>query len=70
PLPETGTIVAFTDGLIERSGESIDEGLERARTEAAGDEVELPELLDRLVAAVPGGRGEDDIAIVGVRWRT
>ncbi|HWD74358.1 MAG TPA: PP2C family protein-serine/threonine phosphatase [Solirubrobacteraceae bacterium] len=70
PLPETGTIVAFTDGLVERRGESIDEGLERARTEAAGDEVELPELLDRLVAAVPGGRGEDDIAILGVRWRT
>jgi serine phosphatase RsbU (regulator of sigma subunit) len=70
PLPETGTIVAFTDGLVERRGESIDEGLERVRTAAAGTEAELPELLERLVATVPGGRGADDIAIVGVRWRT
>jgi serine phosphatase RsbU (regulator of sigma subunit) len=69
-LPETGTIVAFTDGLVERRGESIDDGLERARIVAAGDEAELRELLERLVAAVPGGRGEDDIAIVGVRWNT
>jgi serine phosphatase RsbU (regulator of sigma subunit) len=73
PLPETGTIVAFTDGLVERRGESIDEGLERVRTGVAGDEAELPELpelLERLLASVPDGRGEDDIAIVGVRWRT
>ncbi len=69
PLPAQGTIVAFTDGLVERRGESIDAGLERLRASGA-DGGELRDLLDRMVAAVPGGRGEDDIAIVGVRWST
>jgi serine phosphatase RsbU (regulator of sigma subunit) len=68
PLPSSGTLVAFTDGLVERRGESIDTGLDRLRT-AAGDG-DLRALVERLVTAVPGGRGEDDIAIVGVRWRT
>jgi len=69
PLPDAGTIVAFTDGLVERRGESIDAGLERLRT-AATPNGELRGLMDQLVAAGPGGGGEDDIAIVGVRWRT
>ncbi|HWE13815.1 MAG TPA: PP2C family protein-serine/threonine phosphatase [Solirubrobacteraceae bacterium] len=70
PLPDDGTIVAFTDGLVERRGESIDDGLERLRARAAGGEGELPELLEELVTSVPAGGGEDDIAIVGVRWTT
>jgi serine phosphatase RsbU (regulator of sigma subunit) len=69
PLPDAGTIVAFTDGLVERRGESIDAGLERLRLAATADG-ELRSLVERLVTAVPGGAGEDDIAIVGVRWRT
>ena len=69
PLPDAGTIVAFTDGLVERRGESIDAGLERLRA-AATPNGELRGLMDQLVTAGPGGGGEDDIAIVGVRWRT
>lgn len=68
-LPASGTLVAFTDGLVERRGQSIDVGLERVRSAADG-ETPLPELLERLLKAVPAGRGEDDVAIVGVRWTT
>jgi hypothetical protein len=61
--------VAFTDGVVERRGESIDAGLERLRASAVANG-DLKGLLERLLAAVPGGGGDDDMAIVGVRWTT
>jgi serine phosphatase RsbU (regulator of sigma subunit) len=67
-VPPDATVVAFTDGLVERRGESIDQGLERLRAAATGHDVGLPELLGRLVSDMANGRSEDDIAIVGVRW--
>jgi serine phosphatase RsbU (regulator of sigma subunit) len=67
-VPSDATVVAFTDGLVERRGESIDQGLERLRTVATGHDAGLPELLGRLVSQMANGRSEDDIAIVGVRW--
>ena len=67
-VPATATMVAFTDGLVERRGESLDEGLERLRTAAAGHHVGLSELLGMLVSELVDGGSEDDIAIVGVRW--
>ena len=68
PISPGSTLVAFTDGLVEMRGESIDEGLERLREAAAGDDGPLADLLSRLVVELPGGSCEDDIAIVGVRW--
>ncbi len=67
-VPSEATVVGFTDGLVERRGESIDDGLDRLRTAANGHDVGLPELLGRLVSQMANGRSEDDIAIVGVRW--
>lgn len=69
-LPRDGTLVGFTDGLVETRGESIDDGLERLRSAAMRDGADLAELLGRLVSEVPGGTTQDDIAIVGVRWST
>jgi serine phosphatase RsbU (regulator of sigma subunit) len=69
-VPPQATVVAFTDGLVERRGESIDEGLERLRVAATGHHVALPELLGTLVSEMADGRSEDDIAIVGVRWKS
>lgn len=67
-VPAAATVVAFTDGLVERRGESIDDGLDRLRAAGTGDDVALPELLGRLVSTTANGRSQDDIAIVGVRW--
>ena len=67
-VPSSATVVAFTDGLVERRGESLDEGLERLRETATRHHVGLPELLETLVTELVNGRSEDDIAIVGVRW--
>jgi hypothetical protein len=67
-LPATGTLVAFTDGLVERRGESLDQGLGRIRDAVPPRAGGLAELLDTLLSAGPVAPGLDDIAIVGIRW--
>ena len=66
--PEGSTFVAYTDGLVELRGESLDQGLARLRDVATRGDADLPELLETLVSEMPRGASEDDIAIVGVRW--
>ena len=62
------TLLAFTDGAVERRGEVIDTGLERLRsTAAAADGQSLPAVLDRLMATSAQG-GRDDTVILGLRW--
>jgi PAS domain S-box-containing protein len=66
-LPTGSTIVAFTDGLIERRDADLSDGLDRltailART----DPGDLEALVDRLVGTLRDGR-EDDVAVVAAR---
>jgi serine phosphatase RsbU (regulator of sigma subunit) len=61
------TFLAFTDGLIERRGESIDVGLSRLR-ETAASSLPLEELLTRLVTELRDDRADDDTAIAAIRW--
>jgi hypothetical protein len=65
--PPRATLLAFTDGLIERRGESIDVGLRRLRDEATANHATLEELLTRVVSELRDG-AEDDTAIAGIRW--
>jgi serine phosphatase RsbU (regulator of sigma subunit) len=67
-VPPEATVVAFTDGLVERRGESLDQGLDRLRHAATSHDVGLSELLGTLVTEMANGGSQDDIAIVGVRW--
>lgn len=69
-IPDDGTLLAFTDGLFERRGQTIDVGLAELREAARGDDVALDELLARLVADLVPDGANDDIALLGVRWRT
>jgi hypothetical protein len=63
------TLFAYTDGLIERSGEVIDTGLERLAEAAAGTAARpLPEALDDLVRSLTVEGGKDDTVLLGVRW--
>jgi serine phosphatase RsbU (regulator of sigma subunit) len=65
--PDT-TVVFFTDGLVERRGESIDVGLERLRTAATSGRPErvAAEIMRSVVAdTIP----QDDIALVVVHRR-
>jgi PAS domain S-box-containing protein len=62
-------LVLFTDGLIERRGEPLTDGLNRLM--AAGARLAgLPaaEVCDRLVALLGGESAEDDIAVLAVRF--
>lgn len=67
-LPAGGTLVLFTDGLFERRDESVDVGLERLRSIAAEQRGSLEELVDALVRRLAHGGGEDDAAVLAVRW--
>jgi serine phosphatase RsbU (regulator of sigma subunit) len=68
PVPPRATLLAFTDGLFERRGETIDVGLERLRGAIAGRERPLEALLTAVDAAQASDDDHDDVAILGVRW--
>ncbi|MGZ4183778.1 MAG: PP2C family protein-serine/threonine phosphatase [Solirubrobacteraceae bacterium] len=62
------TLLAFTDGLVERRGESIDVGLGRLRDHATSNHATLDELLTRVVSNLRQDGADDDTAIAGIRW--
>jgi serine phosphatase RsbU (regulator of sigma subunit) len=67
-LPPGSRLLLFTDGLVERRGESLDAGLERlAATAALRSSLALDRWCDELVAAQLGGREvDDDVALLAV----
>ncbi|GAA3512333.1 PAS domain S-box-containing protein [Streptosporangium album] len=67
PLPPGGTLLLYTDGLVERPGEDIGEGLDRLRHHAARlARRPLEAFCDELLATLADG-GDDDIAMIAVR---
>jgi serine phosphatase RsbU (regulator of sigma subunit) len=71
PLTPGATLLAFTDGLVERRGESLDDGLHRLRDSAVAAGGSVEDLLSTVVAELAiGDTGgfDDDTAILGVRW--
>jgi len=70
PVPANATLVAFTDGLVERRGEVIDTGLTRLREAAAIAPSGLEELVGRLPEALASAGHHDDTAIVGIQWQS
>jgi len=67
-MPSGSTLVAFTDGLVERRGESIDIGLERLVRAATDPAPTVDELLTRLTATLGPVGSDDDVAILAFRW--
>jgi len=69
-VPDGATLVLFSDGLVERRGEVIDEGLERL-VDAIGDVRPLAdpdELCTRIISRIEaGGAAGDDIALLVAR---
>ncbi len=68
-VPANSTLVAFTDGLVERRGEVLDVGLERLREAATGTDLQLDELLSSLARELASAEHRDDTAIVGIQWQ-
>jgi serine phosphatase RsbU (regulator of sigma subunit) len=68
-MPPGSTLFCYTDGLVERRGESIDDGLARlARVieEAADGSVE--QLASHAVDMLRNENAADDIALLAMRW--
>ncbi|MFB9315597.1 SpoIIE family protein phosphatase [Nocardioides plantarum] len=64
------TLLLFTDGLVERRRESLDDGLERLRVAVAEPDssgLGVEELADRVLSRLAVDWNEDDIALVVVR---
>jgi serine phosphatase RsbU (regulator of sigma subunit) len=62
------TLLAYTDGLVERKHESLDQGLARLRKVATSNNATLPDLLNRVLTELHHAPAQDDTAIVGLRW--
>nr|MBA3328700.1 SpoIIE family protein phosphatase [Solirubrobacterales bacterium] len=60
-----GAVVLYTDGLIERRGEHLDDGLALLARAAAAGPLEPDALCERvLTAALPSGPTSDDVALL------
>ncbi|MGH8891174.1 MAG: PP2C family protein-serine/threonine phosphatase [Acidothermaceae bacterium] len=67
--PPKATLIAFTDGAVERRGENIDIGLDRLRNGVVDDGKPLDALLDGLIARLVPDGADDDVVILAVRWQ-
>jgi serine phosphatase RsbU (regulator of sigma subunit) len=65
--PPGATFLAFTDGLVERRGESIEIGLERLRSHVSSNHVPLDQLLATVLDDLRHDAA-DDTAVAGIRW--
>lgn len=69
PVTPNSTLIAFTDGLIERRGESLEIGSERLRNAASTTASSVDALLSDIVDAVFAARPtDDDTAILAIHW--
>ena len=67
-LPVGTTLVLYSDGLIERRGKSIDDGLEELRKAALAGPIDPEHLAERILDELVGaGERRDDIVLLAVR---
>lgn len=67
-IPAGATLLAYTDGLVERRGRTLDEAIERLKKCAVQPSGSLDDLLSRIVSDLTMDAPDDDIAIVALRW--
>lgn len=69
-VPAGATVLVVTDGLVERRGESIDEGLERLRHSVGAAAGPLDDVLGRVLGELVPRGSDDDIAMLGMQWQS
>ena len=68
PLTGAGTgILLYTDGLVERRRQSLDDGFAALRAAAAAAPADPEELCDRLVSGLAGTGYQDDVALLAAK---
>lgn len=69
PIAPTSTLIAYTDGLVERRNEVLDAGMERLRKAASVETASVDDLLTSIVDDFFGEQvSDDDTAILAIRW--
>ncbi|MGO9872518.1 MAG: PP2C family protein-serine/threonine phosphatase [Acidimicrobiia bacterium] len=67
-VPAAATLLAYTDGLVERRGEHLEIGLRRLRDTADKPHLSVDGLLTDLAENLRPDGPSDDIAILAVKW--
>jgi serine phosphatase RsbU (regulator of sigma subunit) len=69
PIAPNSTLVAYTDGLVERRSEGLDVGLERLRKAASAEGLTVDDLLTSIVDDLFIDQVfDDDTAMLAIRW--
>ncbi|MFJ3905480.1 SpoIIE family protein phosphatase [Streptomyces sp. NPDC090025] len=68
-LPDGGLLVLYTDGLIEARDRDLDQGMARVGRALRDMSRPLDELCDELLAGLPEGPAQDDIAMLLARTK-
>ncbi|MGV9249317.1 PP2C family protein-serine/threonine phosphatase [Streptomyces sp. NPDC003710] len=66
-LDPSQTLVLFTDGLVERRGEDIDQSLRRLAGVGFEAASGVEDVLDTVLARLDAGHAEDDVAVLAAR---
>jgi serine phosphatase RsbU (regulator of sigma subunit) len=67
-VPPGGTIYLFTDGLFERRGQTIDDGLDRLRRVLVDQQGDLATVVDAVLHELGLDGVADDTAVLAIRW--
>jgi anti-sigma regulatory factor (Ser/Thr protein kinase) len=68
-LPDEGILTLYTDGLVERRGRDLDEGLTLLRRTVADRRRTLEQTCDAVLTRLTGRTSEDDIAVIMAQVR-
>lgn len=69
-VPEGSLLLVYTDGLVERRGESLDDTIGRLQLCLLQDSPSVDVLLDNIIADLTDGAPDDDVAMLGLKWLT
>lgn len=69
-VPERSFLLVYTDGLVERRGESLDDTIGRLQVCMLQDSPSVDVLLDSIIADLTDGAPDDDVAMLGLKWLT
>ncbi|MGH9303276.1 MAG: PP2C family protein-serine/threonine phosphatase [Acidimicrobiales bacterium] len=67
-VPPGSTLVAYTDGLVERRGELLDDSIARLERSLIKSAPSLDGLLSGVLKDLTLDAPEDDVALIGLRW--
>lgn len=68
PIPAAATLLAYTDGLVERRGETLDDGLRRLMAAAQESGLAGEELVNEIMRNLLPDGADDDTAVLALRW--